>query len=86
MRIEKFDGEHGRRVVSATRVCWSESGTRVHRLVNCTWRVCSDSRWQIDVQSDLEMSHWLFNYTVSVQGDTGESGWAGKNWALAEAE
>lgn len=78
----------GGAVVNATRVCWSESGTHVHIdwLVNCTWRVCSDSGWQIDVQSDLEMSHWLFNYAVSVQGDIGESGWACKNWALDEAE
>ena len=60
--------------------------TCIDWLVNCTWRVCSDSGWQIDVQSDLEMSHWLFNYAVSVQGDIGESGWACKNWALDEAE
>lgn len=46
--------------------------TRIDSLVNCTWRVCSDSRWQTDLQSDLEMSHWLFNYTVSMQGDIGE--------------
>lgn len=30
--------------------------TRVDWLVNCTGRVCSDSRRQIDVQNDLEMT------------------------------
>lgn len=37
--------------------------TRKDWLVNCTWRVCSDSRWQTDVQSDLEMTVTSFLIT-----------------------
>lgn len=54
MRIENLMVSMGGGLL-VLQECAGVKGMRVHRLVNCTWRLCSDSRWQVDAK-DLEQS------------------------------